>query len=305
MANEPAAIRRLARKLAREAPGEVRMLLRGGPVRLRAAARARGRGRVICEVVAPSLIPVKPGDRIKTDRRDARKLAELLRGGLLTEVHPPTSGRGAVRDLCRCREDAQEDLLRARHRMSKFLLRRGLIFTASKQAWGMRHRQWLRGLSVRARRRPGDLRRLPADDRAARGAAAQLWRRSSLSSAQQDPYREPVAWLRCFRGIDTVTAVTPGGGAARLPALPIGARADGLPRAGAERVLERRNAATRQHHQGRQPPRAAAAGRGRLALPASPGVGAAAPPAPRGTTGARSSRSPIARRSGCADATGT
>ena len=77
-----------------------------------------------CQVIAPSLIPVKPGERIKTDRRDARKLAELLRADLLTEVHPPSEADEALRDLCRAREDVREDLMRARHRLGKFLLRR-------------------------------------------------------------------------------------------------------------------------------------------------------------------------------------
>ena len=67
---------------------------------------------------------MKPGVRIKTDRRDARKLAELFRAGLLTEVHPPSESDEALRDLCRCRDDVRVDLLRARHRLSKFLLRR-------------------------------------------------------------------------------------------------------------------------------------------------------------------------------------
>jgi transposase len=76
--------------------------------------------------VAPALIPVKPGDRIKTDRRDARKLAELLRGGLLTAVHAPTPEQEAVRDLCRAREAVNWDQTRVRHPLSKLLLRRGV-----------------------------------------------------------------------------------------------------------------------------------------------------------------------------------
>ena len=103
-------------------------------------------GGSVCTVIAPSLIPRKPGDRIKTDRRDARKLAELLRAGLLTELHPPTPEDEAVRDLCRAREDAHEDLVRCRHRLSKMLLRRGWIWNGSKKAWGQGHRLWLRSL---------------------------------------------------------------------------------------------------------------------------------------------------------------
>ena len=67
---------------------------------------------VSCVVVAPSLVPRKPGERVKTDRRDARKLAELLRARLLTEVHPPTEADETVRDLCLAREDAHGDLVR-------------------------------------------------------------------------------------------------------------------------------------------------------------------------------------------------
>src|SRR3989442_14884142 len=95
-----------------------------------------------CSLVAPSLIPVKPGERIKTDRRNARKLAELFRAGLLTAVAPPTAAEEAVRDLCRAREDAVEDRLRARHRLGKFLLRRGLIWRGGEKGGAQRDRDW-------------------------------------------------------------------------------------------------------------------------------------------------------------------
>jgi transposase len=102
---------------------------------------------VDCVVVAPSMTPVKPGERVKTDRRDARKLAKLLKDGELTEVHPPTSEEEAVREVCRAREDAQEDLLRCRHRLTKMLLRRGIVYPG-KHSWGQAHRQWLRGVEL-------------------------------------------------------------------------------------------------------------------------------------------------------------
>ncbi|MGH9380018.1 MAG: IS110 family transposase [Thermoanaerobaculia bacterium] len=93
-----------------------------------------------CQVIAPSLIPAKPGERVKTDRRDARKLAELLLAGLLTEVHPPSASEAAVRDLCRCREGIKQDLTRCRHRLGKLLLRRGLHYVDGR-AWTQRHRR--------------------------------------------------------------------------------------------------------------------------------------------------------------------
>lgn len=199
------AMRRLARKLRREAPGEVRGCYEAGPTgyALQRVLLAEG---VICEVVAPSLTPVQPGSRIKTDRRDARKLAELLRAGLLTEVHPPSESEEALRDLCRCRDDVRVDLLRARHRLSKFLLRRHCIYRQSQHHWGTRHWAWLEELRF--------------DDPVSQAtfdsyqlAVRQLEERQHQLDLQlaefggRDPYREPVGWLRCFKGIDTVTAV--------------------------------------------------------------------------------------------------
>jgi transposase len=107
MRNEPAEVRRLVRRLRRDAGGgAVLCAYEAGPCGY-VLQRQLGREGVACQVVAASLIPRKPGERIKTDRRDARKLADLLRAGLLTEVRPPTEAEEALRDLCRCREDAR------------------------------------------------------------------------------------------------------------------------------------------------------------------------------------------------------
>jgi transposase len=206
LVNEPQAVRRLAKKLVRQAPGEVICCYEAGPCGYALQRRIRAVG-VACQVVAPSLIPVKPGERIKTDRRDARKLVNLLRAGLLTEVHPPTPEEEALRDLCRCREDAKEDLLRSRHRLLKMLLRRGIIWSAGKRNWTRRHREWLEGLRFES----------VADQVVFQDyllATGQIEERiARLDSrledlAGEEPYRKPVAWLRCFRGIDTVTATT-------------------------------------------------------------------------------------------------
>ena len=106
-----------------------------------ALQRQLTKGRVSCVVIAPALMPRKPGDRVKTDTRDARKLAELFRAGLLTEVRPPTPAEEAVRDLCRARDDARDDVQRARHRLGKLLLRRGLHWAGKN--WTKAHRQWI------------------------------------------------------------------------------------------------------------------------------------------------------------------
>ena len=142
--NEPQAVKRLVRKVEREAPGPVRMCYEAGPCGY-ALQRQVTTARVSCQVIAPSLIPRKSGERIKTNRRDARKLAELFRAGLLTEVRPPTPADEAVRDLCRARDDAREDLQRSRHRLGKLLLRRGLHYSGGRN-WTQGHRRWIDSL---------------------------------------------------------------------------------------------------------------------------------------------------------------
>ncbi len=141
--NEPNAVRRLVRQLKRDAPGEVRCCYEAGPGGY-ALQRQLTTPRVRCPVIAPGLIPRKPGERVKTNRRDARKLVELLRAGLLTEVRPPTREAEAVRNLCRARDDAREDLQRCRHRLGKLLLRRGLHHHGRN--WTRAHRQWIERL---------------------------------------------------------------------------------------------------------------------------------------------------------------
>jgi transposase len=201
--NEPNAIRRLVRKLEREAPGPILACYEAGPCGY-ALQRQMTTARLTCQVIAPALIPRKPGERIKTNRRDARKLTELLRAGLLTEVRPPTLEEEAVRDLCRARDDAREDLQRCRHRLGKLLLRRGLHY--SGRNWTRAHRQWVDSLAwtQAAERVVVDDYLLAIDQLEAR--LIELDARLA-AIAETDPYREPVGWLRCFRGIDTLTAM--------------------------------------------------------------------------------------------------
>lgn len=101
---------------------------------------------VHCEVIAPSLIPSKPGERIKTDRRDSLRLAQLYRAGELTSIYVPTPEDEALRDLVRAREDAKEDEVRAKHRLSKFLLRQNISPPKGVNAWTKRYREWLNTL---------------------------------------------------------------------------------------------------------------------------------------------------------------
>jgi transposase len=99
---------------------------------------------VHCDVVAPTLIPVKPGDRVKTDRRDAVKLARSYRSGDLTPVWVPDAAHLALRDLVRAREAAKTDQLRARHRLQKFLLRNGRRPPEKIRPWTETHLEWVR-----------------------------------------------------------------------------------------------------------------------------------------------------------------
>ncbi len=149
-------------------------------------------------------MPRKPGERVKTNRRDARKLAELGRAGLLTAVQPPTPEDEAVRDLARARDDAREDLQRCRHRLGKLLLRRGLHYAGRN--WTRAPRQWIDGLAWThaAERAVVDDYLLAIDHTEAR--LRELDARLA-ETAEREPYREPVGWLRCFRGIDTLTAM--------------------------------------------------------------------------------------------------
>ena len=175
-----------------------------------------------CDVIAPSLIPRRPGDRVKTDRRDASQLAILYRAGALTAIHIPTEQEEAARDLLRCREDMRADLLRARHRLSHFLLRHGRRFTATKKAWTKRHADWLQ-----AQRWP--LAALEQTHRAyVRTVDEAVGRLHAVDTELRDlltlePLRPRVERLRCFRGIDDLTALTIAaelGDARRFPTAP-------------------------------------------------------------------------------------
>jgi len=140
IANRPEAVRRLVKKLG--APEQLRACYEAGPTGYVLYWQLTALG-VACEVVAPSLVPVKPGDRVKTDRRDAGKLARSYRAGDLTAVWVPDPAHEALRDLVRAREAAKQDQLRARHRLGKFLLRHGRRPPEKMKAWTQRHLAWV------------------------------------------------------------------------------------------------------------------------------------------------------------------
>lgn len=183
--------------------GEVRTVYEAGPcgydLRRRLVA-----ANIPCEVAAPSLIPRKPGDRVKTDGRDAEKLARTHRMGELTLIHVPTPAQEALRDLVRGREDAQEDLLRRRNRLLKFFLRQGRRFEGKN--WTLRHWAWIRAQRFEDRNAAAVLVEYVT------GVNQDMERIGRFDAMIEEASREPemaprVARLRTLRGVDTLTAM--------------------------------------------------------------------------------------------------
>jgi len=136
---------RLIKKLQAAAPqAELRFCYEAGPTGYPLCRHLRQQ-KFVCEVVAPSLIPKKPGDRVKTNRRDSDQLARLFRAGELTGIYVPDEGDEAIRDLVRGRDSARVDQLKARQRLKGFLLRHGFRY-AGKSSWTEKHQRYLASL---------------------------------------------------------------------------------------------------------------------------------------------------------------
>ena len=219
-----------------------------------------------CLVVAPGLVPQRPGDRVKTDSRDARKLARLLAGGLLEPIHVPTPELEAARDLVRAREDARLDRMRDRHRLSKFCLRHGRRLPTS--SWTVARRKWLseQRFELTAQQQTFDTYVHTVDLVDAR---IEQLEQAIRATAAEEPWRTLVARLRCLRGIDTLTALALVSRDRRLRPLQDGGGVHGLRRPGALRALLRRATPAGLDHQGRQRARAPPAGRVGLARAAA------------------------------------
>ena len=202
--NAPEAIAKLVRKL-------------GPAARLRVCSEAGPCGYVLHRqltelgaegvVVAPSPVPTKPGDKVKTDRRDALKLARLHRAGELTTVWVPDEAHEALRDLTRAREAAGADLHRARQRLRGFLVRQGRRPPAGVKPWTLRHRDWLATLRVA---RPAQQVVLAEALTALDQGAARLARLEDAiqEQATSGPLAPLVAALQSLRGVGLVTAAT-------------------------------------------------------------------------------------------------
>jgi transposase len=184
-------------------PAPVRVAYEAGPTGYGLARLCAGSG-IGCTVVAPSKLPRAPGDRVKTDRRDAERLVRLLRLGEVVAVRVPDPVEEAARDLVRARADARADLMRARHRLSKLLLRHGRVYGAS--AWSVAHDVWLRAQRFES----AELTLVFEECYGAMVQAKQ--RRDSLDRAIDElaarpPFVDVVGRLVCLRGVSTLTAL--------------------------------------------------------------------------------------------------
>ena len=204
--NERHAVRRMVRRLSRKTDGLVSFCYEAGPCGYELQRWIRAEG-ALCVVVAPAFLPGKAGERVKTNRRDAKKLARAHRADMLTEVHPPTPAEEAARDLVRGREDLMGDARRCRQRIKSMLLRRGLSLPGSKGTWTLGFRRWLRSL---AWEHEAD-RVIFCDYLLGLDQAEERMKHLDAKIKEislQDPWRGRVGWLRCLRGVDTLTAMT-------------------------------------------------------------------------------------------------
>jgi len=196
-------LRKALKSLLRE--GErLRVCYEAGPTGF-GLCRSLRKAEIDCVVVAPSLVPGKPGDHVKTDRRDARKLTHFLRSGDLTEVHVPEEAVEAIRDLERARDDAKRTERVARHQLSKFLLRQGRVW--EQGTWTQKHRDWIRTqqFAYPAQQRVLEDYLKTVEDLAERVARLT----GQLEELVQDTVLAPlVRALQAFRGISAVSAAT-------------------------------------------------------------------------------------------------
>jgi transposase len=204
LANTEQSLRRFVRSLRKKSSCQLRACYEAGPLGF-GLMRQLAKLGVETSVIAPSKIPSMPGDRVKTDRRDAKKLADLFRAGLLTEVHPPSEEDEAVRDLCRARQQAKESETAAKHRLNKFLTRRNKSYDG-KSRWTIAFWEWLDKLTFKH-----EADRFTFDHYVAvlKHLAEQIAALDAKIEAlsKTEPYETPVAKLRCFRGIDTTSAM--------------------------------------------------------------------------------------------------
>lgn len=198
------AVDKLVKKLA--SPGvELRVVYEAGPCGFVICRHLRSKG-IACEVVAPSLVPKKASDKVKTDRRDADQLARLHRAGELTAIHVPDQEDEAVRDLLRARHSAMDDLRKARHRLKGFLLRLGFRYTG-RSSWTEAHKRYLSKLIMpQPPQQVAFQEYLHAIDDA--GERLARLTQAVLDALPGWKWETVVRALMCLRGVQELTAMT-------------------------------------------------------------------------------------------------
>ena len=186
-------------------PGRVWACYEAGPTGYE-LARTLQRVGMRCEVIAPSLIPTRPGERVKTDKRDARRLARLFRAGELTAVRVPSVTEEAVRDLCRARADMVIDRTRARHRLLQFLLRHGQIWRGGDN-WTLKHEAWIRGLRFDEPALTETFNHYRAT-LSAREVAVKAVEADLMVWTTREPFAEAVSRLAAYRGVTPLGGLT-------------------------------------------------------------------------------------------------
>jgi transposase len=206
IANREESVRKLIRKLG---PAEnLRACYEAGPTGFVLYWQLSQLG-VACAVIAPTLVPKKPGDRVKTDRRDALKLARSHRSGDLTAVWVPDEDSESLRDLVRQREAAKQDQLRARHRLTKFLLRSGQRPPLGLKAWTERWMRWL--AQVRYTQPAQEVTRLDCMNEVEHMAARVKRLEEAILEVVKlapEPMQELIRGLQALRGVAHISAVT-------------------------------------------------------------------------------------------------
>jgi len=202
--NDGGGLGRLVKKL-KTFPGEVRCVYEAG-INGYTLHRFLTKHGVSCDIAAPSLTPRQVGKRVKTDRLDAKKLGRFYRAGMLTSIVIPETEQESLRDMIRAREDALEDLQRARHRLRRYLTRRGLRFTEGEN-WGLGHLTWIKGIAFE---KPLDQMVLDEYRLTLNEETERLKKFEKLIEelGNQEPYKKRVTYLMALKGIKVLTAMT-------------------------------------------------------------------------------------------------
>jgi transposase len=204
--NRVEAIRKLVKRL--EPVSTLRVCYEAGPTGYALYWQLTRLG-VRCEVVAPTLVPVKAGDRVKTDRRDAEKLARCYRAGDLTPVWVPDAAHEALRDVVRAREAAKKDELRAKHRLGKFLLRHGCRPPEGTNAWTRKYWIWLNSVHFEYRAQEATLVDYRAEVEHAAGRIQRLEKAiDEAVLAAPAKMKAVIEALQALRGVAKITATT-------------------------------------------------------------------------------------------------